>query len=114
MQVDTDFQEEFNRIMNDLSVPEADKDFTRDFFDDTDLNTELAIPRDASGPEYARAATRLREKMDCQDTRWFTDGAAFRESLAEISGGAPIRVSMAEIPDGAAIRVRWIADWRSQ
>jgi hypothetical protein len=34
-----------------------------------------------------------------QDTPWFTDGAAFRASLA------PISVSMAEIPDGAAIRV---------
>jgi hypothetical protein len=65
MQFDTDFQEEFNRIMNNLSVPEADKDFTQHFFDDTDLNAELAIPRDASGPEYARAATRLRDKMDC-------------------------------------------------
>jgi hypothetical protein len=78
MQFDTDFQEEFNRIMDDLSVPEADKDFTRDFFDDTDLTTELAIPRDASGPEYARAATRLRDKMGCRDALWFTDGAAFR------------------------------------
>jgi hypothetical protein len=66
MQFDTDFQEEFNRIMDDLSIPEANKDFTRDFFDDTDLTTELAIPRDASGPEYARAATRLRDKMDCR------------------------------------------------
>jgi hypothetical protein len=58
MQFDTEFQEEFNRIMDDLSDPEADKDFTRDFFDDTDLNTELAIPRDGDGPEFARAATR--------------------------------------------------------
>jgi hypothetical protein len=37
MQFDTDFREEFNRIMDDLSVPEADKDFTQDFFDDTVL-----------------------------------------------------------------------------
>jgi hypothetical protein len=29
MQFDTDFQEEFNRIMDDPSVPEAGKDFTR-------------------------------------------------------------------------------------
>jgi hypothetical protein len=40
-----------------------------------------------------------------QDTPWFTDGAAFRASLAEISDGAPISVSTAEIPDGAVIRV---------
>jgi hypothetical protein len=45
--------------MDDLSVPEADKDFTRDFSDGTDFNTELAIPRVA-----ARAARRLREKIN--------------------------------------------------
>jgi hypothetical protein len=66
MQFDTDFQEEFNRIMDDLSVPEADKDSTRDFLDDTYLKTELAIPRDGDRPDYARAATRLRDKMDCR------------------------------------------------
>ena len=51
MQFDTDFQEESNQIMDNLSVPEADKDFTRGFFDYTKLNTELAIPRDGDGPE---------------------------------------------------------------
>jgi hypothetical protein len=40
-----------------------------------------------------------------QDNRWFTDGAAFRASLAETSDGAPIRASMAKTPNGAAIRV---------
>jgi hypothetical protein len=29
MKFDTDFQEEFNRIMDDPSVLETDKDFTR-------------------------------------------------------------------------------------
>jgi hypothetical protein len=44
MQFGTNFQEEFNRIMDDPSFPEADKDY----FDNTDLNAELAIPRDAA------------------------------------------------------------------
>jgi hypothetical protein len=49
--------------MDDLSVPEAYKDFARDFFDDTDLNTGLAIPMDGDGPDFARAAAHLRNRL---------------------------------------------------
>jgi hypothetical protein len=66
MHFDTDFKEEFNRIMDDLSVPEVNKDFTQDFFSDTDLQTELAIPRDGDVPDFARANTRLMDKVDCR------------------------------------------------
>jgi hypothetical protein len=62
MEFDSDFQEEFNRIIDDPNVPEADKDFTPDVFDDTYLNMELAIPRTGDGPEYARVTKRLRDK----------------------------------------------------
>jgi hypothetical protein len=51
------------------------------------------------------ADSKLDDQCLGQDTLWLKDGAAFRESQAEISDGAPIRVSMAETPDGAAIRV---------
>jgi hypothetical protein len=61
MEFDADFQEEFNRVVNDPDIPEADKDFTPDF-DDTYLNMELAIPRDSDGPEYARVTKRLKDK----------------------------------------------------
>jgi hypothetical protein len=62
MEFDPDFQEEFNQIVNDPNIPEADKDFTPDVFDDTYLNMELAIPRDSDGPEYARVTKRLKDK----------------------------------------------------
>ena len=63
---DPDFQEEFDNIVNDPSVPEADDDFTPDVFDDTYLNMELAIPRDGDGPEFAKVTKRLRVRTDCQ------------------------------------------------
>jgi hypothetical protein len=62
LEYDPDFQEEFNNIVNDPSVPEADDNFTPDVFGDTYLNMELAIPRDSDGPEYARVTKRLRDK----------------------------------------------------
>jgi hypothetical protein len=54
MELDADFQEEFNRTGNAPYVPEADKDFTQHVFDDTYLKMELAIPRDGDGPVYTR------------------------------------------------------------
>jgi hypothetical protein len=62
LEYDPDFQEEFDNIVNDSSVPEADKDFTPDVFDDTYVNMELAVPRDGDGPEYAKVTRRLRDK----------------------------------------------------
>jgi hypothetical protein len=44
------------------SVPEADKDFTRDVFDDTHLNMELAIAKSGNGPKYAKVTRCLRDK----------------------------------------------------
>jgi hypothetical protein len=50
MQFDTDFLEEFNQVINDPNIPEADKSFTAKVFDDTYLHMELAIPKDIDGP----------------------------------------------------------------
>ena len=43
-------------------MPEADNNFTPDAFDDTHLNTELAIPRDVDRSEFAKVTKRLRDK----------------------------------------------------
>ena len=56
---DEDFQEEFNRIYQDLDIPEADVTFTPDLMDDTYWNMEVALPRDSEGPEFARVTKRL-------------------------------------------------------
>ena len=62
LKYDPEFQEEFNRIMNDSNVPEADVDLTPDVFDDTYLNTELAISRYGDRPEFDKVTKSLREK----------------------------------------------------
>jgi hypothetical protein len=60
---DGDFQEEFDFVINNEVVPEADEEFTPDTYDDYYLNMELAIPRtDGEGPEFARVTKRLRDK----------------------------------------------------
>jgi hypothetical protein len=55
--------QEFDKFISDPSVPEADKVFTIDVFDETYLGVKLAIPtRDGDGPQYARVTKRLRDK----------------------------------------------------
>ena len=44
---------EFDGIINNSNVPEADAYFTPDVFDDTYLSMELAIPRDRDGRRAA-------------------------------------------------------------
>jgi hypothetical protein len=53
LQYDPDFQQEFDNIVNDPGILEADKDFTPDVVYGTYLNMELAIPRDSDGPKFA-------------------------------------------------------------
>ena len=42
---DPEFEKEFGRMINDPSIKEADHKFTRNSYDDTYLNMELALPR---------------------------------------------------------------------
>jgi hypothetical protein len=58
---DMDFQEEFNDIVNDPGIPEAEKDWDPDVYGDTYTGMELAIPRDGDGPEIARVLKRLKD-----------------------------------------------------
>jgi hypothetical protein len=62
LQYDPDFQEEFDNIVNDPGILEANNDFTPDISDNKYLNMELAIPRDSDGPEFARVTKRLKDK----------------------------------------------------
>ena len=62
MEFDPDFNAEFNRIVSDDAIKEADEDFTPDVFDDTNLNMELAHQRGGgSEPAFARVKKRLRD-----------------------------------------------------
>ena len=62
LKYDPDFQEEFDSIINDSNVPEADANFMPDVFDETYLNMELVIPRYGVGHVFAKVTKRLREK----------------------------------------------------
>ena len=62
LKYDPYFQEEFDSIINNFNVPEADADFMPDLFDDTYLNMELVIPRYGDGPNFGKLEKRLRDK----------------------------------------------------
>lgn len=62
LKFDPEFQEEFERVVSDKGVPEADIAFTPDVFDDTYVNMELALPRSGGEVEFARVTKRLRDK----------------------------------------------------
>ena len=62
LQHDSDFQEEFNRVVSDDSLPEADELFTPDVYDDTYLNMELALPRAGGEVEFGQVVKRMRDK----------------------------------------------------
>ena len=61
MEFDEDFQEEFNKIVDDDNIKETDATFTREVFDDTYLNLELVIPRDGGETTFARVTKRLKD-----------------------------------------------------
>ena len=60
MEEDQDFQEEFQKVYNNMDIPDAD-DHTPEVLEDTYVNMELALPRDGDGPEFARVTKRLRD-----------------------------------------------------
>ena len=60
LEQDEDFREEFQRVYDDETIPEAD-DYTPEVLEDTYLNMEVALPRDDEGPELARVTKRLRD-----------------------------------------------------
>ena len=62
LKYDPDFQEEFDIIINDLNVPEADANYMPDVFDETYLNMEVVIPIDRDGPYFSKVTKRLRDK----------------------------------------------------
>ena len=59
---DADFEEEFEKIVNDKGIPEADDEFTPDIFEDTYLNMELALDRGGEHPEIARVTKRMKDR----------------------------------------------------
>jgi hypothetical protein len=62
---DPDFIAEFQDIVSDEQIPDADDSFTPDVFDDTYLNMEIALPCGAGGQDdvqFARVTKRLRDK----------------------------------------------------
>ena len=46
MELDEDFQEEFNKINSDDNIKESDATYTPELFDYMHLNMEIALPRD--------------------------------------------------------------------
>ena len=54
MEHDPDFMEEFQRVIDNEEVPEADAEFTPEILDDTYMNMEVGVPQDNDGPTFAR------------------------------------------------------------
>ena len=62
LKFDPEFQEEFERVVSDKGVPEADITVTPNVFDDTYVNMELALPGSGGEVEFAHVTKRLRDK----------------------------------------------------
>ena len=60
MEFDEDFQEEFNKIVSENNIKEADANFTPEVFDDTYLNMELALPIDGGETTFTHVTKRLK------------------------------------------------------
>ena len=57
---DQDFKEEFEKVFNNLDIPQAD-DYTPEITHDSYVNMEISLPRDDEGPQFARVTKRLRD-----------------------------------------------------
>ena len=62
LEYDLEFQEDFDGIINNSNMPEADANFKPDVCEETYLNMDLVIPRDGDGPDFAKVTKRLRDK----------------------------------------------------
>lgn len=62
MNFDEEFNEEIRKVISDDKLPDADKTFTPDVFDDTYINMELALPRGGGEVKLGRVTKRLRYK----------------------------------------------------
>ena len=62
MEHDSDFQKNFDSIVNDHSVPEAENDFSPDVYDSIYLNMEVVIPRDRNGPGFYQVTRSFLDK----------------------------------------------------
>ena len=60
LEEDPDFKEEFQRIFDNPSIPEADE-YTPSVLEDTYVDKELILPRDGEGPSFAKVTKRLRD-----------------------------------------------------
>ena len=60
LEEDAEFREEFAKVFNNNDIPESDE-YTPEVLEDTYLKMEVALPRDDTGPEFARVTTRLRD-----------------------------------------------------
>ena len=59
---DFDFIDEFQSVVSNNEIKEADEEFTDDTYDDRYLNMELAVPRgDNPNPQYAKVTEWLRD-----------------------------------------------------
>ena len=59
---DPDFIDDFQTVISNKEIKEADEKFTPDTFDDRYLNMELALPKgDNPNPQLAKATKRLRD-----------------------------------------------------
>ena len=61
MKFNGDFQEEFNKIISDNNIKEADANFTSEVFDDTYLNIELDLPRNRGETAFTHVTKRLKD-----------------------------------------------------
>ena len=61
MDFDEDFPEEFNKIVGENNIKEAEATFTPEVFDDTYLNMELALPREVGKTTCAHVTKRLKD-----------------------------------------------------
>ena len=60
LEEDAEFREEFAKVFNNNDIPESDE-YTPEVLEDTYLKMEVALPRDDTGPEFARVTKRLRD-----------------------------------------------------
>ena len=58
---DQDFNDEFNFVVSEDGIKEADDEFTPDVYDDTYLKMELALPNDGDQMHFAKVTKRLRD-----------------------------------------------------
>lgn len=113
LEYDQGFKDEFNNVVDDPEVKEADNEYKPKVFEYTYLNMELVLSRDEPGPEFALVTKRLWDKDGLPNGRSHNNPILDTQmNEVEFPGGYKLAVLANAIAQSMFAQVDEQGNWR--